>query len=652
MAMTSSGDGAPPVTDKASDAPTSAGHAPPSGKFWALALGSVGVVFGDIGTSPLYAFKESIAHVQQDGTPATREEVIGVISLMVWSLVIVVLAKYVLLLLRLDNHGEGGTLSLMARVQKAVGRRTPLLFVLALCAAGMFYGDALLTPAVSVLSAVEGLKTIPQLEGRIEPFILPIVIGIIVALFLVQKRGTKTVGTLFGPICLVWFLTLAGLGVYHVVLDGAEILAALSPHHGVAFLTTHSVLGFVVLGSVFLTVTGAEALYADMGHFGRKPISVVFVWLVLPALALNYLGQGAMILASPEKAGNPFFLMAPDFLLAPLVGLATLATIVASQAVISGAFSLTQQAIQLGFLPRLRIVNTSEENFGQIYMPQINYMLMTGVVILVLLFKSSSALASAYGVSVIGTMITSSILAFIAVRRIWKLSRLASIALVTPFLLAESVFLASNLLKLPTGGYVPLLIASALILIMWTWVRGARELTARTRGEGMTMEDVLAGLKANPPHTVKGTAVFLTADSTTAPGAFLHNLKHNKVMHEKNLILTVRAGQQPVVPDAEKIEISEIEPGFKRMVMTFGFMETPNVSYGLALAKKQQGLTFDIMSTSFFLTRRSLVADGKIGMPIWQDHLFIFLNRNATNATEFFRIPTTRVVELGSQIAI
>ncbi len=625
----------------------------PSGaRFWALALGSVGVVFGDIGTSPLYAFKESIHHMNVAGDGVVlREDVVGVISLMLWSLILVVTIKYVFTLLRLDNKGEGGTLSLMALVQRSIGKRTPLLFIVAICSAGMFFGDALLTPAVSVLSAVEGLAVIPELKGRVEPFILPIALVLLIGLFLIQKRGTSVVGRLFGPICFVWFLTLGGLGIYHIANDGLAIFAALSPHHGVVFLMTHQVLGFVVLGSVFLTVTGAEALYADMGHFGRKPIAMTWTWLVLPCLALNYLGQGAMVLAHPETTANPFFMMAPDFLQAPLVLLATMATIVASQAVITGAFSLTQQAVQLGLLPRLQIVNTSANEHGQVYLPQVNWMLAAGVVFLVIAFKSSSALASAYGVSVIGAMITSSVIAFIAVRRVWKKPLWLALLIFTPFLLVESVFLASNLLKVPQGGYVPLLIATVMMLIFWTWVRGARLLTERTRNS-VTLEDVIKSLDVKLPHIVKGTAVFLTAEPNSAPTALLHNLKHNKVIHENNVVLTVKTADVPYVHDDKKLSFEEISPHFNRLTMKFGFMETPNVTYGLTLAKKKTELSFDIMSTSFFLSRRTLLADGKHGMPLWQDHLFIFLNRNATNATEFFRIPTSRVVEMGSQLTI
>ncbi len=622
------------------------------GRFWALALASVGVVFGDIGTSPLYAFRESIKHMRDplDGT-VLRDDVLGVISLMLWSLILIVTIKYVFILTRLDNRGEGGTLSLMALIQRTIGRRTPLLFIVAVCGAGLFFGDILLTPAVSVLSAVEGLAIIPELAGKIDPFIIPIALVLLTGLFLIQKRGTALVGALFGPICTFWFLTLGGLGVYHIALDGAAIFAAISPHHAVMFLLTHQLLGFIVLGSVFLAVTGAEAVYADMGHFGRKPIAVTWTWLVLPCLTLNYLGQGAMVLAHPETMSNPFFLMAPNGFQAPLVILATMATIIASQAVITGAFSLAQQAVQLGLLPRLQIVNTSAKAHGQIYMPQVNYILLAGVVILVLGFKSASALAAAYGVSVIGAMITASVLTFIAVRRVWNKPMWLAIAIAAPFLLVESVFLASNLLKIPQGGHVPLLTAAVVGLAVWTWVRGARLLAERTRND-VSLEDVIKGLEEKPPHVVKGTAVFLTADPDSAPTALLHNLKHNKVLHEHNVVLTVKTAQVPYKPDENKVTYEEIAPNFAKLTMTFGFMETPNVTHGLTLAKKKIGLSFDIMSTSFFLSRRTLLADGKHGMPLWQDHIFIFLNRNATNATEFFRIPYSRVVELGTQLTI
>ncbi|MBI1339819.1 potassium transporter Kup [bacterium] len=637
-------------------ASTAGGSAEPDGQpngrrlFWASALGSVGVVFGDIGTSPLYAFKESVAALGRDGEVANRTEVFGVISLMLWSLLIVVFLKYVVLLMRLDNRGEGGTLSLMALLQRALGKRPLALLVMGICGAGLFYGDALLTPAISVLSAVEGLTVIPAFEGWIDPLIVPLALIILTGLFLVQRRGTGVVGAWFGPICLVWFLTLGGLGVYRLIGE-PTILAAISPHHAIQFMTSHSVLAFVVLGSVFLTVTGAEALYADMGHFGRKPVTAAWTALVLPSLALNYLGQGALVLRHPETIENPFFMMAPQVLQGPLVLLATMATVIASQAVITGAFSLTRQAIQLGLLPRLNIVNTSEQHQGQIYIPQVNYLLLAGVVALVLGFRTSSGLAAAYGISVSGEMIISTLLAFIAIQRVWGRKLWQAGLIVLPFLLVELVFLASNLLKLFQGGYLTLLIAGAIAITMWTWVRGSRLLSERS-SKGVPLEAVMDSLRVSPPHTVSGTAVFLTQDPAAAPAAFLHNLKHNKVLHETIVVLTVRADEQPRVADEDKIEITEVRPGVKRMTISYGFMETPNISRSLSIARKRGLWSHDIMSTSFFLSRRSLLPDSKTGMPIWQDHLFIFLARNASHASEFFRVPTSRVVELGTQMLI
>lgn len=616
--------------------------------FWTLAIAAVGVVYGDIGTSPLYAFRESIAHVAQSGA-VTRADVIGVISLMLWALISIVLLKYVFILLRLDNRGEGGTLSLMALVQSAIGRRTPLLFILGVLGAGLFYGDAMLTPAISVLSAVEGLAVLPQLTGSIEPFIMPITLIILIGLFLVQRRGSGGIGAWFGPICAVWFVVLAALGVMHLS-DDWGVLAAFNPIYAISFLATHSVLGFVVLGSVFLTVTGAEALYADMGHFGRRPIAAGWMWFVFPCLALNYLGQGAMVLADPATLSNPFFLMPPEAWRPALVILATMATIIASQAVISGAFSLTQQAIQLGLLPRMQILQTSAKQYGQIYMPQVNYLLMLGVLFLTFSFGSSSALGAAYGVSVIGAMITSSLLAVVA---IWKVSNrplwLAT-ALMTPFILLEMVFLGANLLKIASGGFVPLVIAGAFIILMWTWVRGSTLLQQRTRQDS-GLPALLEMLALSPPLRVRGTAVFLTADPKGVPTALMHNLKHNQVLHENIVLLTIKTSGLPRATEAERVHIETLRPDVHLVTLTFGFMETPNIGRGLAWAR-ERGLQFDIMTTSFFLSRRALVPTAKSAMPLWQDFLFIFMARNATNATEFFHIPTSRVVELGNQVAV
>jgi KUP system potassium uptake protein len=617
--------------------------------FWALALGAVGVVYGDIGTSPLYAFRESIAHVVRATGGATRADVIGVLSLMLWALIAIVLLKYVFILLRLDNGGEGGTLSLMALVQRAMGRRTAFLFVMGVAGAALFYGDAMLTPAISVLSAVEGLAVLPGLEGRIEPMVVPIAMGILVALFLVQRHGSGAVGGWFGPICVVWFTALAALGLLHLHRDWG-VLAAFNPLNAITFFAAHWGLGFVLLGSVFLTVTGAEALYADMGHFGRKPIAAAWIWFVFPCLALNYLGQGALVLADPSKLHNPFFLMAPDALQPAVVVLATAATIIASQAVISGAYSLTQQAIQLGLLPRLEIRQTSARRYGQIYMPQVNYILMLGVLLLTAGFASSSALGAAYGVAVIGAMISSSLLAIAAIWKVFKRPLWLAVALMTPFILLEAVFLGSNLLKLMSGGFVPIVIAAGFILIIWTWTRGSKLLLDSTRRDaGLTQ--LLETLSHAPPRRVRGTAVFLTADPAAAPTALLHNLKHNQVLHENIIILTIKSTSQPRAADHERVHIDRLRNDVALVTLTFGYMESPNVIHGLALAR-EQGLRFDIMTTSFFLSRRSLVPTAKSGMPLWQDHLFIFLARNATNATEFFHIPTARVVELGNQVSV
>jgi KUP system potassium uptake protein len=630
-------------------APSSPQQAPPTASgFWGLALGSIGVVFGDIGTSPLYAFKESVSHVAA-GAAVSRADVMGVVSLMFWALMIIVTLKYVLLLMRFDNKGEGGVLSLVVLARRVLGSHGALLLGVGVLGAALFYGDAMLTPAISVLSAVEGLTIIPSLAGRIDPFIVPIALGVLLGLFLIQRRGTGLVGAWFGPICLVWFFVIAALGVQQLIGDPG-IVAAISPAFAWQLMAAHPLLSFVLLGSVFLTVTGAEALYADMGHFGRAPISASWLLLVFPSLTLNYLGQGALVLAHPEAISNPFFLMAPEMLRPALVVLATAATIIASQAVISGAYSLTQQAIQLGLLPRLEIVQTSAHTLGQIFMPQVNFLLLVGVVLLVVIFKSSSALASAYGISVIGAMITSSLLAIVAIWKLWKRPLWQAIAIMAPFILVEGVFLASNLLKIFSGGFVPLLIASALILIMWTWIRGTRLVREATRRDG-SLKTVLNMLAQNPPHRVRGTAVFLTADPDTAPEALMHNLKHNHILHERMIILTVRTAAQPRVDDKDIVLVEDIAPDVKRVTLTYGFMQSPNVVHGLALARAR-GLQLDIMKTSFFVSRRALVANAQGGLPRLQGLLYIWLTRNATVASEFFHIPASRVVELGAQLAI
>ncbi len=634
-------DGAPPPA-------TPGGSIVHKGSFWGLVLGSIGVVYGDIGTSPIYALREALKHLAGEGA-AERTDVIGIVSLIFWALIIIVTLKYVLLLMRLDNKGEGGTISMMALAQRALGKRTAFVFIAGIAGAALFYGDAVITPAISVLSAVEGLQAVPGLETRITPWVLPISVGILIALFAVQFHGTGAVGKFFGPITLVWFITLGALGVYHI-RDDLDILWALSPVPGALFAVDNGVLGFIVLGSVFLAVTGAEALYADMGHFGRKPINAAWLFLVLPALALNYFGQGAFILAHPDQIENLFFAMAPDFLRLPLVLLACMATIIASQAVITGAFSLTQQAIQLGVLPRMEIKRTSETQAGQIYLPGVNILLMAGVLILTLAFGSSSRLASAYGIAVTGEMLVSTVLAYVLITRLWKKPAWLAAAVCLPLLAIESVFFASNLTKVWSGGFVPLALGAGLMIIMWTWVRGADLLAEQTRRDE-PLSKLFETLAVHPPTRVRGTAIFLTSELETAPAALLHNLKHNQVLHEQIIILSVKTAQQPRVPESERVKIVDYLPDVKLVTLNFGFMETPNVVKALTASRKQ-GLKFDIMKTSFFLSRRTVVPSDRSGMPLWQDQLFVFLARNATNATDFFHIPSGRAVELGNQVVV
>lgn len=655
--------------------------------FWTLLIGSVGVVYGDIGTSPLYAFKESLAHVLQDGTPADRGEVMGIVSLIFWALMIVVGLKYVVIVMQMDNKGEGGTLSLMALAQRALGKRTPLLFLIGVAGAAMFYGDALITPAISVLSAVEGLKAVPGLEeapqvvieghvvaahhAGIAPFVLPITMGILIGLFAVQAHGTSAVGRYFGPITALWFVVMGLIGLSHVMRDPG-ILVSLSPTYAIGFAVEHGWLTFIVLGSVFLAVTGAEALYADMGHFGRKPIRWAWAGLVLPSLALNYLGQGAFAASqldvinadyaaardAAQAAGaehvswdySTFFEMAPEVFRLPLVILATAATVIASQAVISGAFSLTRQAIQLGLLPRMEIRRTSETQAGQIYMPQVNWLLLAGVLLLALAFGSSTRLAAAYGISITGEMLMSTCMMFIVIWKLWRRPIWLAALIVIPFAIVELIFLSSNLQRVLQGGFVPLALAAGFMIVAWTWVRGTRILAEVVRRDE-PLAKLFETLSHHPPHRVRGTAIFLTGDPDTAPAALMHNLKHNQVLHEQIIILTVRTLETPRAPESERLRVEDYLPDVKRVILTFGFMETPNVVKALTEARKH-GLKFDIMKTSFFLSRRSIVPSEKSGMPLWQDHLFIYLARNATNATDFFHIPSGRAVELGNQVMV
>ncbi len=622
----------------------------PKAGFWALTLGSVGVVYRDIGTSPLYAFREAVfasGGLQTGESAARHASVLGILSLIFWALMIVVTLKYILILLRADNDGEGGTLSLLALAQRSMGRSTTGIVVLGTIGAALFFGDALITPAISVLSAVEGLKLVTT---AFEPYILPITVGIIVALFLVQFRGTGTVSVLFGPVTLVWFLVMAVGGIVHIA-ENPSVLAAANPLFAISFMQSNGIIALATLGAVFLAVTGAEALYADLGHFGRGPIQFAWSSVAFPALALNYFGQGSLVLANPEALESPFFLLYPAWALMPVVILATMATIIASQAVITGAYSLTRQATQLRLLPRMKVQHTSTEQSGQIYMPFVNTMLLAGVLILVLIFGSSSKLANAYGIAVTGTMVVTALLAIVVVHKHWNWSLPAALALMVPFLLVDVVFLGANLMKVLDGGYVPLIIGGLLLTVMWTWIRGVGVLTEKDRASEMPLAALLGHLQTKPPATISGTAVFLTANPEFAPAALLHSLKHFKSLHENNVILTIRTAGVPRVVDGERVEMHDIAPGFRQVTMTFGYMEEPNVPHGLALCRKL-GWKFDIMSTSFLVSRRSLKLAAKSAMPGWQSRLFMFLARNGADATDYFHIPAGRVVEIGTQVNV
>ncbi|MEA2977134.1 MAG: system potassium uptake protein [Alphaproteobacteria bacterium] len=616
--------------------------------FWSLTLGSIGVVYGDIGTSPLYAFRESVLAAVGPGHPVSEAVVLGILSLIIWALLVVVTAKYVVLLLRADNDGEGGTLALMALARRAVGPRgVPIVILLGIISGALFYGDAMITPALSVLSAVEGLKIVMP---AFDPYVVPLTVVILVALFAAQSHGTARVAAFFGPITLLWFVLIAAAGAAHIS-QNPHVLWAFNPVYGVVFLLDHGLIGFTTLGAVFLVVTGSEALYADLGHFGRGPIRMAWLTAALPALTLNYLGQGALVLANPAAIENPFFLLYPDWALLPMVVLATAATVIASQAVITGAYSLTRQAIQLGLLPRLEIRHTSESLFGQIYMPRVNTLLLIGVLLLVALFRSSSALASAYGIAVTGTMVVTAMLAFIVVWKVWKWSLLAAAALIAPFLFIDLTFLAANLLKVIEGGWMPLALGGLVMTVMYTWRRGSRLLFEKTRRQEISLESLVSMLEKKPPARVPGTAVFLTSDPQSAPTALLHSLKHYKVLHEKNVILTIETANTPRIDPAERVHIEPVGETFARVLIRYGFMETPNVPKALAIARKL-GWQFDIMSTSFFLSRRALKPAAQSDMPRWQDKMFILLARLANDATDYFQIPTGRVVEVGTQVTI
>ncbi|MCW2282340.1 KUP system potassium uptake protein [Rhodoblastus acidophilus] len=613
--------------------------------FWTMMLGSMGVVYGDIGTSPLYALKTALAHMKSDGV--VESEVIGIVSLLIWALFIVVSLKYVSFLMRADNKGEGGTLSLMALARKSLGRGSKIIFLLGVTGAALFAGDAVITPAISVLSAVEGLKTA---SPAFDPFVLPIAVIILVGLFVVQSGGTARVASLFGPIMVVFFGLLAVLGLAHIS-DAPRILSAFDPRYGLSFLFGHGATGFVTLGLVFLAVTGAEALYGDMGHFGRKPIQVAWLCFVLPALICNYLGQGALVLKDPEAVKDPFYLLAPEWSLIPFVVLATVATVIASQAVITGAFSLARQAIQLGLLPRLEIQHTSASTEGQIYVPRVNKTLLIGVLLLVFLFRTSDNLANAYGIAVTGTMVVDTSLAFFVVWKMWRWPLWLTVPVIGFFLTVDMSFLIANLIKLLEGAWVPLTMGAFAMVIMWTWVRGTDLLHKKTQRDSIPTADLIRMLEKSKPHRVSGTAVFLTGDPNVAPSALMHNLKHNKVVHERVVIMNIVTESIPRVAEANRFEIEKLSEDFLRVTLHFGFMESPRVPAAMALMRKA-GYKFDIMTTSFFLGKRTLKTSPASGMPQWQDKLFVTLSKQSANATDFFSIPSDRVVELGAQVTI
>jgi len=641
------------VAAPATEASAANGHADAhsTASFAALTLGSIGVVYGDIGTSPLYAFREAVVAASPGGE-VTSQAVHGVISLIFWALMVVVTMKYVLILLRADNHGEGGTLALMALAQRAVTKAgtvkaAAVIVLLGIISGALFYGDAVITPALSVLSAIEGIKLV---TATFDPYVVPLTVVILVVLFAVQSRGTASVAAFFGPIMLVWFAVI-GIAAIPPILRHPEVLLALNPFYAVSFMLHHGMIGFVTLGAVFLAVTGAEALYADLGHFGKRPIQTAWLFIVLPTLALNYLGQAALVIADPKAVENPFFLMFPDWALLPMVALATAATVIASQAVITGTYSLTRQATQLGLLPRFEIRHTSETHSGQIYIPRITKLLLVAVVLLVLMFKSSSALASAYGIAVTGTMVVTAMMGFVVIWRVWQWSVLAAAALIAPFLFLDLTFLTANLLKVWEGGWVPLALGGFVMLLMYTWRRGSRLLFEKSRKLEFPLADLVAMLEKKPPQRVSGTAVFLTSDPLSAPTALMHSLKHYKVLHEKNVILTIEIAPTPRVDISERVRLEQLSPSFSKVVLRFGFMESPNVPRALAIARKL-GWQFDIMSTSFFLSRRALKPAAHSGMPRWQDHLFIALSRSANDATDYFQIPSGRVVEVGTQVTV
>ena len=612
-----------------------------------LTIGAVGVVYGDIGTSPLYALKEVFAHGR---VPLTEANIYGVLSMIFWTLMVVVSLKYVALMLRADNGGEGGTIALLSLASTAVRSRPELrrrLLLLGIFGTAIFFGDGVITPAISVMSAIEGLKVAAP---GLQPYVVPLALLVLTALFAVQRFGTAGIGRFFGPVTVVWFLALAALGLMHIV-DKPQVLAALSPGHALGFLFSQPRIAFIALGSVFLVVTGAEALYADLGHFGKRPIRLAWFGLVGPALVINYFGQGAMLLEHPEKAGNPFYEMAPGWAIYPLIALATLATVIASQAVITAAFSITKHASQLGYLPRMRVEHTSEKETGQVYLPFVNSALYVCIVAAVIGFGSSDALASAYGIAVTTVMLITTTLTFFIIRYAWGLPWIVCVAATGFFFLVDAVFFGANIVKVADGGWFPLLIGGLLFTLMMTWKQGRKLLTRSMRNDAIDLESFLQSVFLSPPVRVPGTAVFLSAENDLTPNALLHNLKHNKVLHERNLFVTVKHHEVPWVEEGSRCEIKDLGHDCWQVTLGFGFKNEPDVPAALARLRSS-GCIVDDMDTSYFLSRDIIVPTMGSGMADWREKLFVGMHRNASAAADFLRLPTNRVVELGSKVEI
>ncbi len=619
------------------------------GSIPALVLGAIGVVFGDIGTSPLYTMQE--VFLPEYGLKPMHSTVLGVLSLVTWGLITVVAVKYVSLVMRADNRGEGGIMALMTMAQRAVGARSrwrKLVMLMALLGAALFFGDGVITPSISVLSAVEGLEVVAP---HLEHWVVPLAVLVLLFLFWLQRHGTAKVGALFGPICFLWFSALAVIGLWNIY-QAPEVWHALNPIYAIDFFKAHGVIAFIALGAVVLCVTGAEALYTDMGHFGRKPIRLAWFIFVMPALLLNYYGQGGLLLHHPEAISNPFYHAVPDWARYPMIGLATAAAVIASQAVISGAFSVTRQAIQLGFIPRMKVVHTSPDAIGHIFLPFVNRMLMVAVILTVVLFGSSKALGGAYGIAVTGTMAIDTLLVMTVAKRLWNWSWLVVIPVALVLLTVDLAFFGANTLKIPDGGWFPLVMGLCLFAVMTTWRRGRELVVREIKQGGLALQPFIENIAEHPPTRVPGTAIFLTANQGSVPHALLHNLKHNKVLHERNVLLTAETLETPVADADERIEIKSMGGDFYLLTLRFGFAEDPNIPLALQQCGRR-GLDFDMMDTTFFLSRETIVAsERRPGMALWRDKVFAFLSRNALPATAFFQIPGNRLIELGAQVEI